>query len=185
MLCDCAPFVCEEPKYIFGRSTALICGKNGVQTGSLVGGYHARREPHQLDIRLPEHECSVAAILVLYAVRRDLRRSMFWVSAGTALLGLTEPLFVPRYWNPFTVFDLARRTGFDIESLVFSFAIGGIVFSAYDFQRICVRCALRPRFAARRPPPLSPSLSDRRSAAHFLPPAPSAEKSYCNIVLRY
>lgn len=69
---------------------------------------------------------------VLYGVRRDLRRTMLQVSLATALLGLTEPLFVPKYWNPFTLFNLARRTGFDLESLLFSFAIGGIVFAAYE-----------------------------------------------------
>lgn len=69
--------------------------------------------------------------LVLYGLRADLRHTTLRVSLVTALLGLTEPLFVPRYWNPFTVFNLARRTGFDLESLLFSFAIGGIVFAAY------------------------------------------------------
>ncbi len=72
-----------------------------------------------------------AVWLMLYGVRSDLRRTMVRVSMVTALLGLTEPLFVPKYWNPYTVFDLARRTGFDVESLLFSFAIGGIVFAAY------------------------------------------------------
>ena len=70
--------------------------------------------------------------LVLFAVRADVRRQMLWVSVGTMFLGLTEPLFVPAYWNPPTLWNLARRTGFDLESLVFSFAIGGIVFAAYD-----------------------------------------------------
>ncbi len=70
--------------------------------------------------------------LALYGLRVDLRHTMLRVSLVTALLGLTEPLFVPRYWNPYTVFSLARRTGFDLESLLFSFAIGGIVFAAYD-----------------------------------------------------
>jgi hypothetical protein len=73
-----------------------------------------------------------AAWSLLYAVRPDLRRSMVRVSLGTMPLGLTEPLFVPEYWNPPTLGDLARRTGFDFESLLFSFAIGGIVFAAYD-----------------------------------------------------
>lgn len=70
--------------------------------------------------------------LILCGVRPDLRRRMLRVSLGTMLLGLTEPLFVPAYWNPPTLLDLARRTGFDLESLLFSFAIGGIVFAAYD-----------------------------------------------------
>jgi hypothetical protein len=46
--------------------------------------------------------------------------------------GLTEPIFVPKYWNPPSLFDLAARTGFDIESLIFSFAIGGIAAVFYE-----------------------------------------------------
>lgn len=40
--------------------------------------------------------------------------------------GLTEPLFVPEYWMPPSLFDLALNTDFDIESLIFYFGIGGI-----------------------------------------------------------
>jgi hypothetical protein len=70
--------------------------------------------------------------VTLYVFHHDLRHSMLRVSLCTALLGVTEPVFVPSYWNPFTLLNLARRTGFDLESLLFSFAIGGIVFAAYD-----------------------------------------------------
>jgi hypothetical protein len=35
-------------------------------------------------------------------------------------------LFVPAYWNPPSLFDLSRATGFDVESIIFSFGIGGI-----------------------------------------------------------
>ena len=51
---------------------------------------------------------------------------MLTASWWTMPLGLTEPLFVPEYWNPPSLFNLAQNTGFDIESLIFSFAIGGI-----------------------------------------------------------
>jgi hypothetical protein len=54
------------------------------------------------------------------------RRAMWWASLFTAPFGLTEPLFVPEYWNPPSLFDLAQRTGFDLESLVFCFGIGGV-----------------------------------------------------------
>lgn len=54
------------------------------------------------------------------------RKIMLQVSLVTTAFGLTEPLFVPEYWNPLTLFDLAQRTGFDIESLIFCFGIGGI-----------------------------------------------------------
>jgi len=56
---------------------------------------------------------------------------MLVVSLATSLLGLTEPLFVPEYWSPPSLFDLALRTGFDLESLIFSFAIGGLAFALY------------------------------------------------------
>jgi hypothetical protein len=74
----------------------------------------------------------LVAWLILYGSRPDLRRQILRISLGTMPLGLTEPLFVPAYWNPPTLLDLARRTGFDLESLLFSFAIGGIVFAGYD-----------------------------------------------------
>lgn len=54
------------------------------------------------------------------------RRSMLWASLFTTPFGLTEPLFVPEYWRPPSLFDLAETTGFDIESLIFCFGIGGV-----------------------------------------------------------
>ena len=64
--------------------------------------------------------------IALYALNPKYRRVMWRTSVVTAFLGLTEPIFVPRYWNPPSLFELAQRTGFDIESLIFAFAIGGI-----------------------------------------------------------
>lgn len=64
--------------------------------------------------------------IVLFLANPRLRTVMWCTSAATALLGLTEPLFVPEYWNPPSLFELAQRTGFDIESVIFAFAIGGI-----------------------------------------------------------
>lgn len=68
---------------------------------------------------------------VVFAARPALRRRMLWASVLTAPFGLTEPLFVPEYWNPPSLFDLAQRTGFDIESLIFCFAIGGLGVAGY------------------------------------------------------
>ena len=72
--------------------------------------------------------------LVIYLFLKDKgkRREMLMVSLLTSLTGLTEPLFVPAYWNPPSLFNLAARTGFDIESLIFSFAAGGIVVVLYE-----------------------------------------------------
>tara|TARA_Y100000590_G_scaffold203205_1_gene230570 strand:- start:1160 stop:1783 length:624 start_codon:yes stop_codon:yes gene_type:complete len=57
---------------------------------------------------------------------------MWRASLLTTPFGLTEPLFVPEYWNPPSLFDLAQRTGFDIESLIFCFGIGGIAVVLYN-----------------------------------------------------
>ena len=70
--------------------------------------------------------------LILYVLKPQSRRKMLLVSFLTTPLGLTEPLFVPSYWLPFTLFDLARRTRFDLESLLFSFAVGGITTVLYE-----------------------------------------------------
>lgn len=64
--------------------------------------------------------------MVLYGAFPAHRRAMRWASLFTAPFGLAEPLFVPAYWNPPSLFDLAQRTGFDVESLIFCFGIGGV-----------------------------------------------------------
>lgn len=70
--------------------------------------------------------------LFLYFTKPKTRRKMLLLSLLTASLGLTEPLFVPSYWLPFTLFDLARKTRFDLESILFSFAVGGIAAILYE-----------------------------------------------------
>ncbi|MCL5435430.1 MAG: hypothetical protein M1405_03510 [Patescibacteria group bacterium] len=70
-------------------------------------------------------------LLIIWAViyfslkSKQSKKEMLYVSFLTSLLGLTEPIFVPKYWNPPSLFNLAQNTGFDIESLLFSFGIGG------------------------------------------------------------
>jgi hypothetical protein len=83
--------------------------------------------------------------MVLFVAWPALRRPMLWVSALTALFGLTEPLFVPAYWNPPSLFDLAHRTGFDIESLIFCFAIGGLAAAAYRVLAPALEHTLEPQ----------------------------------------
>lgn len=68
----------------------------------------------------------------LYLLKPARRTQMIRTSLWTMPLGLTEPLFVPEYWNPPSLFDLAQRTGFDLESLIFTFAIGGIGTVLYE-----------------------------------------------------
>lgn len=68
----------------------------------------------------------LAPWIALYAPFPLHRTTMLRASLATALFGLSEPLFVPEYWNPPSLFNLAQTTGFDIESFIFCFGIGGI-----------------------------------------------------------
>ena len=70
-------------------------------------------------------------IIIFIFVKRS-RKEMLWASILTAPLGLTEPLFVPEYWNPPSLFNLAAKTGFDIESIIFCFAVAGIGAVLYE-----------------------------------------------------
>ncbi len=74
----------------------------------------------------------LAIWLVVFLFSGKFKKEMLLVSFLTMPFGLTEPLFVPAYWNPPSLLNLAATTGFDIESLIFSFAIGGIGSIIYD-----------------------------------------------------
>ena len=69
--------------------------------------------------------------LVVFIVQKSQHVKMMTMSIGTAPLGLSEPLFYPDYWFPPTLFRLGEATGFDIESLIFSFAVGGLASSLF------------------------------------------------------
>lgn len=88
---------------------------------------------------IPQHYVWLAWSLVLlvlwllvFLCVPSARAKMWRTSIVTTPFGLTEPLFVPRYWDPPSLFDLAKKTGFDIESLIFSFALAGICAVLYD-----------------------------------------------------
>jgi Lycopene cyclase len=63
---------------------------------------------------------------VIYFYKKEFRKEMLKMSLITMPFGITEPLFVPEYWFPPSLFNLAENTGLDIESFIFSFAIGGL-----------------------------------------------------------
>ena len=71
--------------------------------------------------------------LVIFLFRKRLRKEMLLASLFTMLFGFTEPLFVPKYWSPPSLFNLATNTGFDIESFIFAFAVGGIGSVIYEW----------------------------------------------------
>lgn len=70
--------------------------------------------------------------LGLFIALPKSRKKMIWVSFLTLPLGLTEPVFVPRYWVPPTLYNLANTYRIDLESFIFSFAIGGVASVIYE-----------------------------------------------------
>jgi hypothetical protein len=70
--------------------------------------------------------------LTIYVAAPRLRPAMRWGSIVALPFALTEPLFVGEYWTPPTLLDLARRTRFDVESLVFCLGIGGLGTVLYE-----------------------------------------------------
>ena len=78
---------------------------------------------------------------ILYFLFPPHRKAMLWASLFTMPFGITEPLFVPEYWSPPSLFDLALTTGFDIESFIFCFGIGGVSVVLYN---IITGTAIRP-----------------------------------------
>ena len=71
--------------------------------------------------------------LVVYILLRSkkTRKEMLVISLASSLSGLTQFLFVPAYWSPPSLFNLNVWTRLDIESLIFSFGIAGIVIILY------------------------------------------------------
>jgi len=65
-----------------------------------------------------------------------------------APFGLTEPMFVPEYWSPPSLFELAQRTGFDIEGIIFSFAIGAGTDVAMESVVVFYPLTISPEVAA-------------------------------------
>ncbi|MGJ8669829.1 MAG: lycopene cyclase domain-containing protein [Oceanococcus sp.] len=64
--------------------------------------------------------------LALFTTLPAHRGIMLVSSLVGSLLGVSQPYFVPAYWRPPSLGDLALSTGFDLESLLFCFAITGL-----------------------------------------------------------
>ena len=110
--------------------------------------------------------------LTPFVSRKDLRGKMLWcgvycavvLSIGFLILQILLPhlppwqRIVPGYWNPDTLFDLARITGgWSIEDVLYMFFTGGIASSLFDVIR------------GQTVPPVGGSLLRRRRAATLIP----------------
>ncbi len=90
-----------------------------------------------------------------------------WLIWASAFMVPWMALFVA---NPRSLFELARHTGFDIESLIFAFALGGIGSVLYNTiahepppRRDCLRRERAPYREARH---VAPERVWRRSRRH-------------------
>ncbi len=72
-------------------------------------------------------------VLVIVRARGTTRNwhEFWWGSFGCSLLGFTEPLFVPEYWDPPSVLAYGR---WDLESFLFCFFVGGIAGVAPEWR---------------------------------------------------
>lgn len=64
--------------------------------------------------------------LILFWLLPRYRSLMLWSSLVCLPFGLTEAFFLGTYWDPPSLFDLARRCHLDIEAFIFCFGIGGV-----------------------------------------------------------
>lgn len=96
--------------------------------------------------------CAFVAVWgAFYVACPRLRRPMWWVGLCTAPMGLTELFFIGVYWNPPTVFGLARIAHVDLESFLYCFGIGGVAAVLYNVvTRKPIRIPRKTRKQGRR-----------------------------------
>jgi hypothetical protein len=70
--------------------------------------------------------------VIIYTAKPSLRKEMIIISFCTTPAALLEPVFIPAYWNPPSLFNLAATARFDLESFIFTFATGGIASVLYE-----------------------------------------------------
>ena len=116
------------------RSASRLHQMETVVPGADVARLHTRKRGTMSDryVWLLWSLALLVPWLLAYAAFPSQRSAMIWASLFTTPFGLTEPIFVPQYWSPPSLFDLARTTGFDIESFIFAFGIGGIGAVVYN-----------------------------------------------------
>jgi hypothetical protein len=74
----------------------------------------------------------LAPWLLLFGLFPGYRAVMWWSSVLAVPFGCSESLFLGRYWEPPSLFDLARSAHFDLESFIFCFGIGGVASVGYN-----------------------------------------------------
>lgn len=71
--------------------------------------------------------------LIIFFLRKDLRKEMLWASIVGLPFGLIDYFLIPGYWHPDVVFDLGIKHGFGLESFLFFSLMAGITSVIYEF----------------------------------------------------
>jgi len=74
----------------------------------------------------------LAIWLIFFILRKDLRKEILFGSLLAAPFGFSGSLFIPEYWDPITLFDLASKAKFTIEGILFCFSFGGIATVVFE-----------------------------------------------------
>jgi hypothetical protein len=76
----------------------------------------------------------ITTFVILTVKRRykDLRE-LWWASFACSWLALSQPLFVPDYWNPPSVLKVCE---WDLESFLFCFGVGGLAAVLTELPRV-------------------------------------------------
>lgn len=71
--------------------------------------------------------------IVVFALRKDLRRVIIIMGFCSIPFAFTEWMFYPSYWQPKFLWNLADKIGFGIEDLLFVSGLGGLTSTIYPF----------------------------------------------------
>jgi hypothetical protein len=75
-------------------------------------------------------------LVLLFLRTKKLKRNLqefWWASILCSSLGITEPLFVPDYWDPPSILKYYQ---WDVESFLFCFAVGGLAAVLTELPRL-------------------------------------------------
>lgn len=72
--------------------------------------------------------------LVIFLLRKDLRKEMIWASLVGLPFGFIDYFLIPNYWHPDVIFDFGIKHGLGIESFLFFGLMAGISSVIYEFM---------------------------------------------------
>jgi len=81
--------------------------------------------------------CLILALfwLVIFLMRKDLRKEMVFASLLGLPMGITDYFLVPVYWQPQSLFGLMEKYRVGLESFLFFFLMAGLSSVFYEFFR--------------------------------------------------